>query len=78
MALTETNDIGAENNTMSKRGFLNVQAILPKISAQVAERTKIHDLKIDLSTSENCLLRPELMAIYQKAINENLETKVHP
>jgi len=78
MALIETSDIGAESDTMSKRGFLNVKAILPKISAQVAERTKTHDLKIDLSTSENCLLRPELMAIYQKAINENLETKVHP
>lgn len=61
---------------MSKRGFSNVEAIMPKIRAQVAERTKTTNFNIDLSTAENCLIRPEVMEIYKKAIQEGLSSSV--
>ena len=63
---------------MSKRGFSNVEAIMPKIQAQVAERTKTTNFNIDLSTAENCLIRPELVEIYKKAIQDGLSSSVGP
>jgi hypothetical protein len=66
---------GAEHG-MSKRGFANVESIMPKINAQVAERMKTHNFNIDLSTAENCLIRPEVVEIYKKAINDGLSATV--
>jgi spore cortex formation protein SpoVR/YcgB (stage V sporulation) len=61
---------------MSRRGYSNVEAIMPKISAQVAERTKKINFHIDLSTAENCLIRPEIVQIYKTAIQEDLCSSV--
>lgn len=64
-------------NGMSQRGHANVESIMPKISKQVEERKKkAADSKLDLSTSENFLIRPELMRIYKNAIGDGLESSV--
>lgn len=60
---------------LSKRGAGNVDAILPRISAAVAERTKNNlrsNPNIDLGTSENWLIRPELIELTKAAINDSL------
>ncbi|KAH8703005.1 pyridoxal phosphate-dependent transferase [Phaeosphaeriaceae sp. PMI808] len=67
------NNEGGEQG-MSKRGFSNVEAIMPRIDAQVAERTKTKNFNIDLSTAENCLIREEVIDIYKKAIQEGLNS----
>jgi hypothetical protein len=66
---------GAEHG-MSKRGFSNVESIMPKINAQVAERMKTKNSNIDLSTAENCLIRPEVVEVYKKSIHEGLSSNV--
>lgn len=54
----------------------NIAAILPKIAATIAERTSTGPTKIDLSTAENWLLRPELLVLCKDAISRNLTTDV--
>ena len=61
---------------MSKRGKANVDAIIPKIKAAVADRSKPATSNIDLSTAENWLIRPELIEICKSAISENLQAEV--
>lgn len=56
-----------------------ISAILPKIAATITERTSIGGLaKIDLSTAENWLVRPELVALCKDAISQNLTASVSP
>jgi hypothetical protein len=43
---------------LSKRGAENVDVVMPRISAAVQERSKDNP-NIDMSTSENCLMRDE-------------------
>lgn len=50
-------------------------AILPKIAATIAERTSA-TRKIDLSTAENWLIRPEVVEIYKSALQKNLTASV--
>lgn len=63
-------------NGLSQRGFANVESIMPKISKQVAERKKTSDSKLDLGTSENVLIRPEIQEIYKEAIEKTLGSNV--
>jgi gliotoxin/aspirochlorine biosynthesis aminotransferase len=57
---------------LSRRGAGNVDAILPRISAAVAERAKKCNPNIDLGTSENWLIRRELIELTKLAINDGL------
>lgn len=54
----------------------NIVAILPKVAATIAEQTATGLAKIDLSTAENWLPRPELFAICKDAIFRYLKTDV--
>jgi aspartate/methionine/tyrosine aminotransferase len=69
-----------EGSGLSKRGAANVSIIWPKIANAVAEREEKGQMKensvIDLSTSENWLIRNELIDLYKKAIQENLAAHV--
>lgn len=49
---------------------------MPKIKGAVNERMSKTTTNIDLSTSENWLLRPELVEICQDAIAQTLSPKV--
>ncbi|KAI0455771.1 putative ACC synthase [Xylaria acuta] len=59
---------------LSTRGAENVAAIWPRIVNAVKEREKQYTAgsSIDMSTSENWLLRDELMQHYKQAIQDNL------
>lgn len=61
---------------LSKRGWATVEGIMPKIKDVVAERSKKMNTNIDLSTAENWLLRPELVALCKDAIMDDLLPKV--
>lgn len=61
---------------LSFRGAANVDAVLPRISAAVAERAKKDNPNIDLGTSENWLIRDELINLCREAIQERLLAKV--
>jgi len=61
---------------LSTRGLGNVNAVLPKISAAVEERAKKGNKNIDMGTSENWLIRQELIALCKDAIQEGLAEKV--
>lgn len=61
---------------LSTRGAGNVDAVLPKISAAVEERAKKSNKNIDMGTSENWLIRQELIALCKDAIQEGLAEKV--
>jgi len=61
---------------LSPRGAGNVDAILEKINAAVKERANKTNSNIDLGTSENWLIRDELIEIYKLAIQNNLASKV--
>ncbi|KAI1778792.1 1-aminocyclopropane-1-carboxylate synthase [Hypoxylon cercidicola] len=63
------------NHGMSKRGWNNVEAIMPKIRGAVAERKITNNAKIDLSTAENWLIRSELIDICKESIVQRLEPK---
>ncbi|KAI1182819.1 1-aminocyclopropane-1-carboxylate synthase 7 [Nemania serpens] len=60
---------------LSLRGAGNVDAVLPRISAAVDERATKANTNIDLSTSENWLIRDELIAICKESINNGLLNK---
>lgn len=57
---------------LSHRGAANFDAILPRISAAVEERSKKENTNIDLGTSENWLLRNELVGLCKEAVQQNL------
>lgn len=61
---------------MSRRGFENIEAIMPKIQGAVEERKKKVNSNIDLATSENWLMRPELVELCKEAISAKLEPHV--
>ncbi|MCJ1271570.1 hypothetical protein MMC22_011472 [Lobaria immixta] len=67
----------ADPKGLSARMSGNIAAILPKIASTIAERTTNGPAKIDLSTAENWLLRPELLALCRDVISRNLTTDVH-
>ncbi|KAL1856868.1 putative secondary metabolism biosynthetic enzyme [Diaporthe australafricana] len=60
---------------LSKRGWANVETIMPKIKGAVAQRKIKNNANIDLSTAENWLMRPELMEICKAAVEEHLEPR---
>ncbi|RWA06381.1 hypothetical protein EKO27_g8722 [Xylaria grammica] len=60
---------------LSTRGAANVAAIWPRISKAVEEREKGANPVIDMATSENMLLREELVEVYKKAVQEELCSK---
>lgn len=60
---------------LSVRGAANVDAILPRISAAVEERAKKENTNIDLGTSENWLIRDELIALSKDAVRDGLISK---
>ncbi|KAI0886469.1 1-aminocyclopropane-1-carboxylate synthase [Annulohypoxylon maeteangense] len=60
---------------LSKRGWDNVEAVMPKIKAAVAQRKIQNNTNIDLSTAENWLMRPELIEICKTAILEQLDAR---
>jgi len=63
--------------SLSKRGWGNVATVMPRIGAAVKDRIEQNSSSspIDLSTSENELLRPELIDLCKISISENLESK---
>ncbi|KAI1457520.1 PLP-dependent transferase [Annulohypoxylon moriforme] len=61
-----------EGYGLSLRGAANVEAIWPKISKAVAEREKKENPCIDMGTSENWVIRDEVIKVYQKALQDNL------
>ena len=63
---------GSEYSVLSKRGNANVEAIMPKIKGQVAERVKENNTNIDLSTAENWFIRSELIDICKEIITQEL------
>lgn len=68
-----------ESSGLSTRMNDTISAILPKIAATITERTSTGGFaKIDLSTAENWLLRPELVALCKDAISQNLTASVSP
>ncbi|KAK5636076.1 hypothetical protein RRF57_011788 [Xylaria bambusicola] len=60
---------------LSSRGAANVAAIWPRISQAVKERENRHAPVIDMGTSENFLLRKELISIYKEAIQDGLSSR---
>lgn len=66
----------ADVKGLSGRMSSNIVAILPKVAATIAERTLTGAVKIDLSTAENWLLRPELLAMCKDAVFRNLTKDV--
>lgn len=69
-----------EGYGLSPRGAANVEAIWPRISQAATEREKSaekpEDSCIDLSTSENWLLRRELVNLYKEAVQAGLGDRV--
>jgi hypothetical protein len=53
---------------LSTRSSEVVKAIMPRIQDAMAERTRQDNPNIDLSTAENCLIRKELIEMYQESI----------
>ncbi|POS75432.1 hypothetical protein DHEL01_v206174 [Diaporthe helianthi] len=62
-------------NGLSQRGWVNVEAIMPKIRGAVEERKLKQSKNIDLATAENWLIRPELLDLCKTSIVELLELK---
>ncbi|KAH7303239.1 1-aminocyclopropane-1-carboxylate synthase 7 [Stachybotrys elegans] len=60
---------------LSTRGAANVEAIWPRISKAVEEREDVQTQVIDMGTSENWLVREEIIDIYKRAIQSGLEEK---
>ncbi|CAJ2504446.1 Uu.00g118400.m01.CDS01 [Anthostomella pinea] len=64
-----------EGYGLSRRGAANVQAVWPRISKAAEERERqAGNPCIDLSTSENWLLRNELIDLYKQAIEGSLSS----
>ncbi|KAI1647341.1 putative ACC synthase [Daldinia loculata] len=62
-----------EDYGLSARGTANVAAIFPKISNAVAEREE--NPCIDMGTSENWLLRNELVQFYKRAVEDSFSAR---
>lgn len=61
---------------LSERGAGNVDAILPRISSALKERTNPSAPRIDLSTAENWLLREEIIQATKDGIQKELKPHV--
>lgn len=61
---------------LSARGAGNVDAVFHSISAAVEERAKKENTNIDLGTSENWLIRDELISLCKEAVQDGLLAKV--
>ncbi|KAI0401575.1 1-aminocyclopropane-1-carboxylate synthase 7 [Xylaria palmicola] len=57
---------------LSSRGAANVAAIWPRISKAVEEREQKQSSAIDMGTSENFLIRDELIEVFKKAVQDEL------
>jgi hypothetical protein len=58
---------------LSQRGAANVEAVWPRISQAASERENVLEHPyLDLPTSENWLLRQELIELYQNAVVDSL------
>lgn len=65
------------STALSCRVYDTVEAVLPKVSATIAERTRTGpDRRIDLATAENWLPRREIVAICKDAIQDGLTEAV--
>ncbi|KAK7701280.1 hypothetical protein SLS64_010323 [Diaporthe eres] len=65
-----------EHFGLSSRGAANVEAIWPRISKAVADREQKEEVPcIDMGTSENWLIRKELIAHYKEAIRAGLSDR---
>ena len=61
---------------LSRRGWSNVEAIMPNIKGALEQRSMPKNPNIDLSTAENWLIRPELIQICKTAISTDLQAIV--
>lgn len=61
---------------LSERGFSNIADIMPRINAAVQERANEKSPCIDLATSENWLIREELVRLCKDSILQNLKAAV--
>ncbi|KAI3335719.1 hypothetical protein F4824DRAFT_500587 [Ustulina deusta] len=59
---------------LSSRGAANVAAIWLRLSNAVQERENVQSSVIDMTTSENFLLRDELIEFYKVAMNQGLSS----
>ncbi|KAF4626878.1 hypothetical protein G7Y89_g11280 [Cudoniella acicularis] len=64
-----------ECSGLSKRGESNVATFLPNVKGIVAERDSQFRDNIDLSTSDNCLIRPEIMELCRASFESTLSEK---
>lgn len=72
-------DKSMEQFGLSSRGAANVEAIWPRISKAVTDREKKEEHPpIDMGTSENWLIRKELIAHYKESVNIGLTDRVGP
>lgn len=77
VALQTKIEVMDESSGLSTRMNDTIAAILPKIAATITERKSTGGVaKIDLSTAENWLLRPELVVLCKDAISQNLKASV--
>ncbi|ETS77609.1 hypothetical protein PFICI_09671 [Pestalotiopsis fici W106-1] len=60
---------------LSARGAANVDAVWPRISKAATEREHAEQPCIDLATSENWLIRKELIDFYKKAVQDGLSDR---
>lgn len=68
-------NLSMEGYGLSSRGAANVESIWPRISKAVVDREKESPC-IDMGTSENWMIREEVVKIYQKALQDNLAHRV--
>jgi gliotoxin/aspirochlorine biosynthesis aminotransferase len=66
----------ADPNGLSTRMSKSVASMLPHLTATISERMSKGPARIDLATSENWLLRPELVEICKDAIAQSLTADV--
>ncbi|KAF3058033.1 putative inactive 1-aminocyclopropane-1-carboxylate synthase-like protein 2 [Daldinia childiae] len=67
--------LSIQHSRLSQRGLANVEKIWPRISSAVAERENNSNPVIDLGTSENWLIRNELLQIYKRAVAGNFSDR---
>ncbi|KAI0392798.1 PLP-dependent transferase [Xylariaceae sp. FL0594] len=63
---------------LSRRGAANVEAVWPRISKAVAEREQQAERPtdvMDMSTSENWVLRDELIALFKQSVQEDFTSR---
>lgn len=61
-----------ERGGLSKRGWSNVESILPKTSAPVQQRIIVESDNVNLATEENWMLRQELIEMCHSFVEKRL------